>query len=198
VKTVILPQIRVPENEGVTFKALQGAGQKCLEGWQAMMSDMLLLSHADVLIAARHSSFTQSLPMSLVFDRKQAIKGPHFCEVSDTGTSMTCLQDLPTWLFRDDPSKIFQYSTTTTTTTQTNNNEEEEEEQHMMVMHKMVIHLPDMKPTKEYSQAVQFLQSAKTTNQTFIYGKNRFNPRYRKQKYDGSNPFFTFAEESNN
>jgi phage tail protein X len=93
---------------------------------------------------------------------------------------------------------MFHYSTktTTTTTTPTTTNNNNEEEQQPMVMHKMVIHLPDMKPTKEYAQVVPFLQSAKMTNQTFIYGKNRFNPRYRKQKYDGLNPFFTFAEES--
>ena len=65
------PQDRLPKNAGVTFDALQGKGQRCLQGWRSAMSDSLLLSQADVLIAAKRSTFTQSLPLTLGFDRNQ-------------------------------------------------------------------------------------------------------------------------------
>jgi hypothetical protein len=173
VPTVVLPQIRVDDNAGVTFQAFQGKGEKCLLGWQAMVSDMLLLSHADVLIAARHSSFTQSLPLSLVMDRHRNQVGPHFCEASANATSMTCLQDLPTWLFRDDETKMWTYSLL-----DNGNNDEP-------VQHKSLVFLPDVKPAKEYAHVVNFLQTEDPQQhsvQTHTYGNNRFNPKYRNRK----------------
>lgn len=65
------PQDRLPKNAGVTFDALQGKGERCLQGWRSAMSDSLLLSQVDVLIAAKRSTFTQSLPLTLGFDRNQ-------------------------------------------------------------------------------------------------------------------------------
>ena len=40
IPTVVLPQIHVADNQGVTFSALDGAGDRCLEGWRAMVSDI--------------------------------------------------------------------------------------------------------------------------------------------------------------
>jgi hypothetical protein len=185
VRTVVLPQIRVQENQGVTFKALQSAGdEKCLQGWQAMFSDMLLLSHSNILIAARHSSFTQSLPLSLVLDRFQNNKtepGPHFCEVSPLATTMTCLQDASSWLFRNDDTKMTTYTTTTLTKNKT-------EMGH--TVHKLLVHLPDLEPAKEFAEAVWFLGTEQTAEpgqeqpvvRTHTYGGKRFNPKYRKRK----------------
>lgn len=82
IETVVMPQIRV--EKGVTFTTKGGA--KCAKGWYDMMLDDILLSFSDVLVAARHSTFTQSMPMPLVFDRNSGIGGPHFCEVNDEGT----------------------------------------------------------------------------------------------------------------
>jgi len=65
------PQDRLPKNAGVTFDALQGKGERCLQGWRSAMSDSLLLSKADVLVAAKRSTFTQSLPLTLGFDRNK-------------------------------------------------------------------------------------------------------------------------------
>ena len=68
---VTWPQDRLPKNGGVSFDALEGKGERCLEGWKSAVSDALLLSKADVLIAAKRSTFTQSLPLTLGFDRNR-------------------------------------------------------------------------------------------------------------------------------
>jgi hypothetical protein len=41
----------------------------CLRGWSDTLTDMMLLSHADIIIAGRPSSFVQTLPMSLAFGK---------------------------------------------------------------------------------------------------------------------------------
>jgi hypothetical protein len=41
----------------------------CLRGWSDTITDMMILSHADVVVAAKPSSFVQTLPMSLAFGR---------------------------------------------------------------------------------------------------------------------------------
>lgn len=209
IKTIVLPQLRLAENQGVTFSALKGKDEKCLLGWKAMVSDMLLLGHADVLIAARYSSFTQSLPMSLVFDRKGHIPGPHYCEVSLNGTSMTCLQDLSTWLFRDDGNKTFHYTIvkdnnivdddvvndrrSTQRVSKPMNSHSHSHLQSHHVVHKMVIQLPDIQPAKSYNDLIQFLHSPIPNNNKndndndnpssliYTYGKKRYNPRYREK-----------------
>ena len=69
------PQDRLPKNGGVSFDALKGKGKRCLEGWRSSMSDILLLSKVDVLIAAKRSTFTQSLPLTLGFHRNRKSEG---------------------------------------------------------------------------------------------------------------------------
>ena len=208
VPTIVLPQIRVKAKEGVTFKALQGAGEKCLQGWEAMFSDMLLLSQADVLIAARRSSFTQSLPMSLVFDRaaRMGTQGPNFCEVSYSGTTMTCLEDISTWLFRDDDSKMFTYSTEDPASNSISRKNDPESFKNSAsqasrphsVVHKVLVHLPDVESPKEFDHAVAFLSSPERQGHTtHTYGKKRFNPKYRNRKSDELVSTFTFSGKSN-
>jgi len=70
-EVVTWPQDRLPKNAGVTFDALEGQGQRCLDGWKAAVSDALLLSKVDVLVAAKRSTFTQSLPVTVGFDRNR-------------------------------------------------------------------------------------------------------------------------------
>jgi hypothetical protein len=177
IKSVVLPQIRVPDRQGVTFSALRGAGEKCLLGWQAMVADMLLLSEADVLVAARHSSFTQSIPISLVLDRNKNQRGPHFCEVSNNATSMSCLQDLPTWLYRDNLAREWVYSLPLSDTDQAD-----------QVRHKALIHLPDIAPPEDYDHLLKFLEEMDLPPledggiPTHTYGGQRFNPKYRNRK----------------
>lgn len=63
-------QERASEGGGVFFGEMAvfhpdvGEKDKCLNGWDGMLIDMFVLSHADVVVAARPSSFVQSLPMS--------------------------------------------------------------------------------------------------------------------------------------
>ena len=55
----------------------------CLKGWSDTITDMLLLSHADIVIATKPSSFVQTLPMSIAFGRNiDDRKLPNvYCEV---------------------------------------------------------------------------------------------------------------------
>jgi hypothetical protein len=91
-----LPQQRQEQGKGVFFgEALQvlNKGRQeddnddddssaCLEGWTDTLTDMLLLSHADVVIAGKPSSFSQTLPMSLAFGRQHGKKVPQsYCEI---------------------------------------------------------------------------------------------------------------------
>jgi len=95
-------QARPKEGSGVLFgeqgKVVQ-TGEQCLQGWENTMMDMMLLSHADVVIAARPSSFTQSLPMQLVLETPKATrKVSHpFCEVNPAATEMRCYSDFSDW-----------------------------------------------------------------------------------------------------
>ena len=81
IQTIVVPQDRV--ESGVTFAIKEG--MQCAKSWYDMLLDDIILSFSDVLVAARHSTFTQSMPMPLVFDRANGVKGPHFCEVGDSG-----------------------------------------------------------------------------------------------------------------
>jgi hypothetical protein len=176
--TVVFPQIRVADHQGVTFSSFIGAGEKCLLGWQAMVIDMLLLSHADILMAARQSSFTQSMPLLLVMARKGKEKGPHFCEVSDHATTMSCFQDVPAWLFRDNPKQEWEYTLSSHVV---------HEDASTPVRHKSMIHLPEVELLPEFHQLVEFLHrdenhDEKNNNNIWMTYGQKFNPRYRNQK----------------
>lgn len=184
VDTVHLEQIRVEDNGGVTFQAFASKEDDCLKGWQAMFSDMLLLGNTDVLVAARHSSFTQSLPLSRVFDRHKDQAGPHFCEVSSDATTMTCFEDKKTWLFRHDEKKILQIQNASQTKALP------------QVTHRVLVSFPDVETPNELDTVVEFLQKTREGNDTDIlihtYGNRGFNPKYRAEKSD--KPMWTFAD----
>ena len=95
-------QERVNHGEGVLFGEtgdVNSDGDRCKNGWLDSFSDMMLLSHADVLVAGRPSSFTQSLPMTLVLatakSRRKVRKS--FCEVDPSATALMCFEDLQDW-----------------------------------------------------------------------------------------------------
>lgn len=97
-----LSQDRVDHGTGVLFGAqgnIATEGQVCLEGWESVYSDMMLLSHADVVLAARPSSFTQSIPMTLVLstDKSQRKVLRSYCEVNPAATEYVCYEDLLDW-----------------------------------------------------------------------------------------------------
>jgi len=153
---VVMPQKRV--ESGVTFSAFR-EGHQCIKGWYDQLLDNILLSFSDVLIAARHSSFTQGLPISLVFDQ-----GGSFCEVSDSAEAMTCIDDMSTWMYRNDDSKTHHYGI---------HNKTEEHVNHGGGH----VHLPDVVISNEYKKAEQFLK-VKGGQNTMKYGA-RFSQKYR-------------------
>lgn len=103
-------QERREDGGGVMFGAqkLHQKGDKCLPGWEATLADMILLSYADILVAPRSSSFTQTLPMSLAYaDRQERLKSlesgsgsdfpPAFCEMNGEATEMQCFDTFVDW-----------------------------------------------------------------------------------------------------
>ncbi|KAG7353599.1 Nodulation protein Z NodZ [Nitzschia inconspicua] len=90
-------QDRLNYGDGVLFGArgkVENAGEKCLNGWSDSFTDMMILSHADVVVAGRPSSFTQSLPMTLALAKqKQSRKvSANFCEVFNDTITGECLE----------------------------------------------------------------------------------------------------------
>ena len=100
-----IAQNRPLNGQGVFFGEslhILRTGEECLEGWQNTYTDMMLISHADVVVAARPSSFTQSLPMTLVLSTPKASRkvAHSFCEVNPAGTDMQCYEDMSDWCCR--------------------------------------------------------------------------------------------------
>ena len=98
-------QIQPTEGSGVLFGQqgdVESTGDDCLRGWEDALADMILLSHADVVIAARPSSFTQSLPMSLVLATNSSTRrvAEPYCEVNADASKMTCFGNFSDWCCR--------------------------------------------------------------------------------------------------
>jgi Nodulation protein Z (NodZ) len=98
-------QFRPAEGSGVLFGQqgnIEHKNEDCLRGWEDAIHDMLLLSQVDVLIAARPSSFTQSLPMSLLLaseGKSRRFMDP-YCEVNLNATKMKCFGNFTDWCCR--------------------------------------------------------------------------------------------------
>ena len=56
------------EGKSVSFQQ-KHKGQKCLESWESMFLDMYLFTQSNSVIAGSYSSFTQSAPLSIVFEK---------------------------------------------------------------------------------------------------------------------------------
>lgn len=105
VDVVSVDQFRPAEGSGVLFGVqgkIERQNELCLQGWENTIMDMMLLSHADVLIAARPSSFTQSLPMQIVLatDEANRVVAHPYCEVNPDATEMRCYSDFADWCCR--------------------------------------------------------------------------------------------------
>jgi len=191
VKTVTMPQIRV--EKGATYKQLAGREKECLEGWKDMVNDMMILSHSDVIIAARPSAFTQSLPLSRVFDKHKGEEGPHFCEVDEKGAHMTCIDDKKTWIFRDDESKIIPISKGKGLNALFESSTDQ-------VFHPLMVQFPDVTLPEQFTDAKKFLHTQRTEKQADIlkhmYGEKAIFPKYN-QRTDGIHHAanFNFVEE---
>jgi len=60
-----------------------------------VLADQIALAKADVLFAARRSSFTQTLPASLLMHEKKM-----FCEVTRDANDMACFTNYTHWVTR--------------------------------------------------------------------------------------------------
>jgi hypothetical protein len=111
-------QERAAEGTGVVFGVFGSKVRSgCLSNWKNSLMDMMLLSHADVVVAGRPSSFTQSLPMGIVLARgnnnhddddndidddasfRRKIRHS-YCEVNSAGTEYQCFEDFHDWCCR--------------------------------------------------------------------------------------------------
>ena len=68
--------------------------------------DMILLSHADILIASRMSSFVQTMPMSLVFGRSDGKIAKPNCELNFEASKMICSSSYLEWCCNISQSEI--------------------------------------------------------------------------------------------
>ena len=107
IQVISYPQHRSDE----VGPSYQVKGQHCLESWDDQMIDMILLSLSDATIAARYSSFTQTIPMTLQFgEMREQQRQRHgkvsypYCELSQDGNSMSCFKSFQGWKSRTRPS----------------------------------------------------------------------------------------------
>lgn len=82
-----------------------GQGQKrvenneCVQRWKDMLFDMVLLSSVDLLVAGQYSSFSQTMPMSIVFGQPSGERkfNTPFCELYKEGVDILCHSDPLEW-----------------------------------------------------------------------------------------------------
>jgi hypothetical protein len=92
-QVIDLPQKRA--ESGVLFgemSAVTQSGSICLTGWIQATMDLIMLSSASIVIAARPSSFVQSMPMSLLLGR-----GDTYCEIPPNAVYMNCYRNFRDW-----------------------------------------------------------------------------------------------------
>ena len=96
-------QSRPAEGSGIVFgEAFLGHDtipDGCLDHWKNALMDMMILSHADVVIAGRPSSFTQSLPITVALAKPNFLRRvPYtYCEMHPSGNATHCYQDFQEW-----------------------------------------------------------------------------------------------------
>jgi hypothetical protein len=103
------------EGKSVSFLKKHHRGENkernCLESWESMFLDMYLFTQSNSVIAGAYSSFTQSAPLSYIFEKAKHNKDlgngdagdadhhPHyFCEAGTAGDYMDCYDNVRGWL----------------------------------------------------------------------------------------------------
>jgi len=201
---VTYPQHQLPSQGGVTYSQVK-VGQACLDAWKAMMVDTILLGRSNLLIAAMRSSFTQIMPLSMVFHHDHRNDGggggggdeddkvQKFCEVSESGRSMTCLRKREAWLFRK-PSTEWTFSLDDDENGGSNGTIATSHR----VVHKIMVHFPDVdeadvKFSNDWNQTKSFFSKSTTTTtaqqlassddkNTMVWGNGKtINQKYRKR-----------------
>ena len=177
IPVITYPQPRLEHNHGVSY-ARWTHGQACLNGWKYSAIDMALTSQCDTVVAATRSTFTQILPLSIVMHKESSIF--RFCEVSTTANDMTCFRDQYTWLFRSikHSTAMGHFSLNMS--------------QYQPVVHKVMVHLPDVQEESKLQDAKDFLKSTTWNDKVFAYGE-RINTKYRGKAFRQFVPGWTFA-----
>jgi len=178
VKLVTFPQPRLTAGHGVSYSTWTG-GDQCFQGWKSSMMDVWLLSQVDILLAPTRSTFTQTLPLSLLLSDPNKSKEMKYRFCEGDGPFMTCFSSLESWLYRNEENHVLHSTATSFHGSPT----------YRSVHHKVMVHFPDRKDPPIYEQATRFWKTAMNNNDssnlankpsaaTFRYGK-RFNPEYR-------------------
>jgi hypothetical protein len=214
VETITFPQARLGKDAGVSYQALK-EGRPCLDGWMTSMSDMALLADCDTLVAGMRSTFTQILPLAMVFaadrDRSSTDKTTtaipptsrsrapwKFCEAD--GYRLTCFRDRQAWLFRQDTAfrqgriRTIRIANDTSINITGGDTGDSDQHQNLSVVHKVMLHLPDVEPEPALQEVRAFLADENTATGTgrppskiFFYG-DRINYKYRTTKPKGAIP----------
>ena len=190
VPVVTFPQTRPPAKEGVSYQKWT-QGEQCFDGWKSAMTDMALLAASDLLIAATRSTFTQILPMSQVLPSRQdddaSIK---FCEMGGDGHVMTCFSDRQAWFLRQNGETTWQSSSSSKCTKIIPKPMQLPYAESDRVVHKVMVHLPDVGEDPLLLQALEFLEKSKESR--FYYGP-AFARKYRGGPNAVFRPEWTFS-----
>eukprot|EP00588_Corethron_pennatum_P018707 CAMPEP_0194306358 /NCGR_PEP_ID=MMETSP0171-20130528/3544_1 /TAXON_ID=218684 /ORGANISM="Corethron pennatum, Strain L29A3" /LENGTH=313 /DNA_ID=CAMNT_0039058125 /DNA_START=376 /DNA_END=1320 /DNA_ORIENTATION=- len=93
---VALDQPDLREGSGIKAAPVPGGSSRaCIRHARGVLADQIALAKADVLFAARRSSFTQTLPASLIMHEKK-----WFCEVTRDANDMACFTNYTHWVTR--------------------------------------------------------------------------------------------------
>eukprot|EP00977_Amphora_coffeiformis_P009982 scaffold2335_cov175-Amphora_coffeaeformis.AAC.9 len=122
IDVIIFEQNRVEEGKGVSFLKQvweENAEKMCHQGWVDQFMDIVLLSHCDMVVAGRYSSFTQSMPLTMMTALSVNSNRPYFtddqeedrtcrafCEIGEDGDMMECYSNYTEWIFRHRSSPI--------------------------------------------------------------------------------------------
>jgi hypothetical protein len=172
VDTIVFPHRKLLNaGEGVSYQTLT-KGVPCLSGWVASTVDMALLAGSDTLVAGMRSTFTQILPLSMVFSRENESQRTtwKFCEAS--GQALTCFADRQAWVFRQEHAaeegriRTFRLDATSSSPSD------------RQTVHKLMVHFPDLEREPASQQLEDFLVDPSTINSALPYGE-RMNTKYR-------------------
>jgi Nodulation protein Z (NodZ) len=173
IPVVIMPQHRPAPKEGVAYENSNKEQSKCFTDWSSMLLDMMLLARSNILVAAPGgSTFSQSLPLSLVFQR-----GGSFCDVSRLAPyTMTCYDSMETWVFgMNDEAGVTSFGLSS--------NHTPSESQTTLRLREISIHFPDPEPGKQFAEIESWIKNCggeDTPPQVQRLGKPMgFNPKYR-------------------
>ncbi len=98
IPVIHFPQERMKRGTGVTYNAKFNSSKHCYQSWSDQFMDMTLLSASDVVIAGTYSTFTQSMPLTMMIGNPNPSHNKLFCELGRIATMMQCFTHYDQWL----------------------------------------------------------------------------------------------------